>query len=117
MLQMIVGFGITAIAIAKWRAKNRDPIICDEVAPLPEPFEAPRYMGKWYAIQHTSGAAFQPDFYYNTTAIYSDLNEETGIFKVHNSSTIKKFLPRVGVHGTASTVGCPNGQCAVNFFG
>ena len=53
MLPIIAVAGVGAIAVTIWKAKSRDPTTCDEVAPLTEPFEAPRYMGKWYAIQHT----------------------------------------------------------------
>ena len=89
---------------------------CDPVSPLEFAFEADRYMGTWYNIQHSHGAAFQPDSADCTTALYSDLNAEAGTFKVYNSSTIS-FLPRYGVTGSASVAGLPSGQAIVSFFG
>merc|ERR1719183_100611 len=90
--------------------------VCDAVEPLAAPFDAARYMGKWYEIQHSSGAMFQPDFYDCTTADYTDLNLDAGTFTVYNSSTVK-FLPRFGVTGNATVSGTPNGQAIVSFFG
>ena len=77
---------------------------CDPVSPLAAPLEADRYMGTWYEIQHSHGAPFQPDNFDCTTAVYSDLNAEAGTFKVYNSSTVS-FLPRFGVHGSATIAG------------
>jgi len=85
------------------KGKNK----CDTVSPLPSPFEADRYMGTWYEIQHSSGAAFQPDFFDCTTALYYDLNVEAGTFMVHNTSTVGflPFIPIYGVTGTAKIAG------------
>ena len=33
--------------------------VCDTIDPLPS-FDASRYMGTWYEIQHSKGASFQP---------------------------------------------------------
>ena len=48
--------------------------------------------------------------------MYSNLDEATAAFEVYNSSTVG-FLPRTGVHGSASCANQPNGQCIVSFFG
>ena len=93
-----------------------DNLTCDMVEPLSAPFEADRYMGTWYEIQHSTGAAFQPDFFKCTRAEYTDLDAEAGTFKVYNNSQVG-FLPPTGVRGTASCAGTPNGQCIVSFFG
>ena len=37
---------------------DRTNTVCDTVEPLSAPFEATRYMGTWYEIQHTGGVAF-----------------------------------------------------------
>ena len=89
---------------------------CDKVFPLSFPFEATRYMGTWYSIQHSSGSSFQPDFFDCTTAHYSGLNAEAGTFKVYNSSIIS-FFPRYGVSGSAIIANQPNGQAIVSFSG
>ena len=48
------------LALSKLLAFNsvQDNIVCDNVQPLSNPFEADRYMGTWYQIQHSSGAIF-----------------------------------------------------------
>ena len=91
-------------------------VTCDTVEPLATPFDAEAYMGTWYDIQHSTGAAFQPDYFDCTLAKYSDLNLEAGTFTVSNTSTVK-FFPRAGVTGTATVAGQPNGQAIVSFFG
>ena len=90
-------------------------VVCDPVEPLAS-FELSRYMGTWYNIQHSHGAAFQPDSFDCTQAVYSNLDEAAAAFEVYNSSTVG-FLPRTGVHGSASCANQPNGQCIVSFFG
>ena len=92
--------------------QSNQPMVHDEVGPLAEPFDAPRYMGKWYSIQHTN-CRFTPDFFYNTNAVYSDWNEETGVFLVQNESSAARFLPKITVGGTGSTKGWPNGHAVV----
>ena len=92
--------------------QSTQPTVHDEVGPLAEPFDAPRYMGKWYCIQHTY-CRFMPDYIYNTTAVYSDWNEETGVFRVENESSVARLLPNIKVGGTASTKGWPNGHAVV----
>ena len=39
----------------------QNTIVCDTVEPLSTPFDAVSYMGTWYNIQHSKGAAFQPE--------------------------------------------------------
>ena len=90
-------------------------VVCDTVEPLAS-FDASRYMGTWYNIQHSHGAAFQPDNFDCTQAVYSNLDQDAGTFEVYNSSTVG-FLPRTGVHGNATCAGTPTGQCIVSFFG
>ena len=38
-------------------SSNKTPVICDTVKAL-ESFEAPKYMGNWYEIQHVTGEGF-----------------------------------------------------------
>ena len=85
---------------------------CDTVYPLSFAFDAARYMGTWYEIQHSHGAFFQPDSFECTIAVYSNLNAEAGTFELYNSSTVGS-KPRFGVHGTASIAGLPSGQVIV----
>ena len=87
---------------------SSNKIVCDTVEPLAAPFEADRYMGTWYEIQHSTGASFQPDFFKCTRAEYTDLDAEAGTFKVYNNSQVG-FLPPTGVRGTATCAGTPNG--------
>ena len=89
--------------------------VCDNVEPLAT-FDATKYMGTWYNIQHSHGAAFQPDYFDCTQALYDNLDADAGTFNVYNSSTVG-FLPRTGVHGTASVAGQPAGWAIVSFFG
>ena len=101
---------------AKFLFGAQTNIVCDDVSPMTATFRPADYMGTWYDIQHTGGTTVQPDFFDCTQAIYSDLDTETGVFKVYNSSTVG-FLPRTGVHGTAGVAGQPNGWAVINFFG
>ncbi len=87
---------------------TKNATVCDTVGPLATPFDAASYMGTWYNIQHSTGAAFQPDWFDCTTALYSDLDAETATFTVYNSSSTK-LTPRFGVTGSASCANTPNG--------
>ena len=107
---------IKSTAAAKFGIESASNVVCDTVEPLAEPFDAARYMGIWYDVQHSQGAAFQPDFFDCTQAEYSDLDPDTASFTVKNSSQVLP-LPRTGLTGTASCAGTPNGQCIVSFFG
>ena len=66
--------------------KTRGGCICDTVAPLSSPFDAKRYMGTWYAIQHSKGAPFQSEYFERTKAEYSNLDLDSGTFDIYNSS-------------------------------
>mmetsp|Transcript_959 Transcript_959/g.1502 ORF Transcript_959/g.1502 Transcript_959/m.1502 type:complete len:104 (-) Transcript_959:264-575(-) len=103
---MLSAIGKSVLALAGRGPANK--VACDAVEPLAETFDAARYMGIWYEIQHSHGAAFQPDNFDCTQAQYTDLDPEAGTFKVYNSSTVG-FLPRAGVHGSATCAGQPNG--------
>ena len=93
---------------------SKEPIVCDTIPEL-ESFDAVRYMGNWFEIQHVKDEGFQPNSWKCNQASYTDLDAE-GNFKVYNSS--QAFIgPRFGVHGQAK---CPAetgpGQCFVKFF-
>ena len=109
---MLASIGKSILALGSGSSNS---VVCDDVAPL-DSFDAARYMGTWYEIQHSHGAIFQPDNFDCTRAEYTDLDAAAGTFKVYNNSQIG-FLPPTGVHGTASCAGQPNGQCIVSFFG
>ena len=49
--------------IARFLYGAQTATVCDPVEPMTAPFEADRYMGTWYNIQHSTGAIFQPDFF------------------------------------------------------
>ena len=106
---------IGPIKTNKDAALGRGNIVCDTVDPL-DSFYPDRYMGTWYEIQHSMGQPFQPDSTSCTRAEYTDLDADAGTFKVYNNYQLGR-LPPVGVHGTASCAGQPNGQCIVSFFG
>ena len=92
--------------------------VCDTVEPLPS-FDADRYMGTWYEIQHSKGAHFSPvEDFQCTQAVYSNLDADAGTFDVYNSSEPRTGdAGRTGVNGTVSCAGTPNGQCIVSFYG
>merc|ERR1712156_165367 len=94
-------------------------VVCDYGA-LPEmdSFDAPSYMGTWYGIARSTNMPFQPDAWTCTTAQYSELDEETGIFKVHNTSQSRWGGPRFGIKGHVTCPAEENvaNQCVVNFW-
>ena len=78
--------------------------MCDVVAPM-DSFDAARYMGDWYVIQKSSGAAYDSSFFYASRANYHDLNAETGAFEIDNTSSVWPL----GFDFTASGKGIHNG--------
>ena len=90
--------------------------VCDTVEPLAEPFDAERYMGLWYDIQHSSDVFFQPPEADCTTAKYYNLDADAGTFTVYNSF-IYRFLPRFGITIPSSVAGLPSGYIDVGMGG
>ena len=100
-------------SLAKLLAADR--VTCDTM-PIIEDFDATRYMGTWYEQVHSKGQHYQPDDNQMICimAEYSDLNTETGEFKLYNSSQDiqQDGNPRQGVDGTAK---CPSREGVPNW--
>jgi len=87
-------------------------------------FDGQRYMGTWFAQVHTRNEPYSTGPDENEiciTAQYSDLDLDTGIFKVYNSGQHLDYPDityRDGIEGTAkcpAEEGIPN-WCSVSFF-
>ena len=63
------------------------PVVCDPMPQIAD-FDATRYMGTWYSQAHSMGQRYQPndDDDICIVAQYSDLNLDTGLFTVNNTS-------------------------------
>ena len=90
--------------VAKFLSLKKDQIVCDTVEGLPFDFEADRYMGTWFGIDHSAHATRSPVETVCIQANYYDLNAEDGTFKVYNSSQASITDPRKGIIGDAK---CP----------
>ena len=78
---------IDAIALSFWKEANAAPAgegTCDMVDPLTEDFDAERYMGLWYTVQH-SESRIGREYMQCQTAEYGKLDAKTGKFAVFNS--------------------------------
>ena len=71
--------------LAKFLNTDPNTIVCDQVEQMAS-IDADAYMGLWYEIAHSAGQGFQPDSWTCTTAEYTNLDHETGIFDVSNTS-------------------------------
>jgi lipocalin len=90
-------------------------ITCDTIPNL-DSFDPVAYMGDWYEIAHQKSQPGQPDSWTCTLAQYTDLDTESGAFKVYNSNQFSWGGPRFGIHGNAQCL--PEygpGKCAVRF--
>ena len=100
--------------------------VCDNVEPLAESFDAERYMGAWYEIQHTYGSTSVPagnqtflgeSFHCNVNR-FSDYDAETGEFTVTAEMQFVERMrtPRIGFRGDGSFSEEANGQATLRFF-
>ena len=89
---------------------------CDTVEPFTG-FDAAAYMGQWYGIAHTRNSPFQDDSKVCNGSQYYNLDEETGMFLVYNSTQDDFDSPRSGLGAKAKCPadGAGEGQCAVAF--
>ena len=102
-----------ASAFSSFRLSDKTAAtVCDTVDPLAEEFDATRYMGLWYDIQHSSDVFFQPPYFDCTTAKYYNLDADAGTFTVYNSVTVGR-LPRFGIKIPSSVAGLPSGYIDV----
>ena len=89
------------------------PSRCDS-PPALVGFEAERYQGIWFDQQHTADVWYLNDSDTCGQVEYTDLDLDTGKFKVHNTSQPEDLSDRTGIRGEAY---CPDttGQCFVSF--
>lgn len=89
---------------------------CDTVEPFTG-FDPAAYMGQWYGIAHTKDSPFQDDTKVCNASQYYNLDLETGMFYVYNSSQVDFDSPRDGGGAKAKCPadGAGDGECAVAF--